>query len=791
MEHRIFLRAALNLLVELDRTAPQLGMMDPIVLKAGSIKKASHLMNGVWKVKYVEVRRGMFSYYENAVSNVGNHHRMSSLDRNVTSSGAGGGGGGGNHHHHHHDNDLLNGGELLRKNIPLEASTCMCRAVKLHQKALNFSPSGAIFELTTTTTTPNNNNKKNANHSSNLGSSMNASGSIQNSSNNNNINNNSNNMSTTTIKRLWMATSRVERQAWMNAINNAMVGGSVTRGDTSLMDQQQNIRRTIRTSPYRNDIRKYMKQQSILRSAKTSIDYLYGLRELLNHSLHIPVEWIRKQQQHQQQSALTQIDNNFQNSYNNSANNSSNNNSFSNGAFHETTVELSVDQLRRDLQRDAVQINGVVYRGDSPHGPERIFGALTRCIMNVGRGSTTNATTSTINCNNNNDGDDAAATAAAVVPPTMTATTTATTDLRESKALLYARDILLAGNRTRSGGDSYFCVETLCSNADLVVLVPSGKEVQPVEITVSEDDADDPLQNRFNDKSDWIRTKSKLQRSWRRHYVVLSEGMLSYYEGATPRPHGLRGQQVLADAVISIAKKKSKDSGNLIDINHDEYIVSISLKEGTTKDRLLLFDSETKLLDWVYALECVTKTKPATEVTRKTLRRRLSSNEIEPSTTTVSTMSSILTSAQQATMDLALKVGLDAALVEKRVKNLEHRATCGVRVSVSACTEYKVCTTDPQGDDDQDTWATIQAHFLQSFRISGGSAGRIMRGEELVRFSIVNCLDPTPKTGADGTVTLSPASTMRSRINRRMFRNNSNDHDLIDLVQPTAGGTSD
>ena len=476
-------------------------------------------------------------------------------------------------------------------------------------------------------------------------------------------------------------------------------------------------------------------------------------------------------------------------------------------------MELSVDQLRRDLQRDAVRINGVVFRGDSSHGPERIFGALTRCIMNVGRNGSavTTATTSvdsaSIAAGNTDDSTNAhpngCTIGAAEPPPTppavsttaiavaTTTTAAATSDIRESKALVYARDILLAGNRTRSGGDSYFCVETLCSNPDLVVLVPSGKEVQPVDITVSEDDSDDSLHNRFNDKCDWIRTKSKLQRSWRRHYVVLSEGMLSYYEGATPRPHGLRGQQVLADAVISITKKKSKDSGNLIDINYDEYIVSISLKEGTTKDRLLLFDSETKLLDWIYALECVTKAKPSNEVTRKTLRRRMSSNEIEPSTGAANTtMRSILTSAQQATIDHALKVGLDVALVEKRLKNLEHRATCGVLVSVSASTEYKLCTTDPQGDEEQDTWATIQSHFLQSFRISGGSAGRIVRGEEVVRFSVLNCLGPS--AGTEGTPgTLSPASTMRSRINRRMFRNNSADHEFIELVQPTAGGTSD
>lgn len=601
-------------------------------------------MNGVWKVKYVEIRRGMFSYYENAVSNVGS--RVGDPQGEL----------------------------LLRKNIPLEASTCTCRAVKLHQKALNFSPGGAIFELA-----------------------------CSNSSNN---------------KRLWMATSREERQAWMQVINNAMVGGSVTRGD-SLVDHRGLVRTVSGRSPFKTDLRKYLKQQSSMRAAKTAPEYITGLRELLNESLHVPVKWIAKQ-------GLLFNDN------------SNGHNSLSASAFQEETVALSMDQLWRDLQRDSVSINGKVFRGDSSHGPERILGALTRRILRVGRSSEASGNRS---------------------------------DLRESKALVYARDLLLAGNRTRSGGDSYYCVNTLCSNADLVVVVPSGAEAEPVEIDVSEDDSDESFHTRFNDKSGWVRTRSKLQRTWRKHYFVLSEGTLSYYEGTTPRPHGLRGQRVLADASISITKRKAKENGNLT--IHDEFILTISLKDGTTKDRLLLFESEDKLLDWVYALECVTKAKPSVEATRKAHRRRASGNE---DLCLANSMADVLNGAQQSTLEHALKLGLDPEYVKNRLANFAQRTTSAVRVSVRACTEYKVCTTNPQGDDDQDTWATIRAHFLQAFRISGGPNGRIMRGEEIVRLSVVNCLEPSPQPATNSDFAVSPTS-MRARINRRIFRNPSVDDD--------------
>jgi len=641
MEHRIFLKAALNLLTERDRHAPELGMMDPIVLKAGALKKASHLMNGVWKVKYVEIRRGMFSYYENASRK-----------------------------------DDPQGELLLRKNIPLEAAVCTCRAVKLHQKALNFSPGGAIFELGVSAS------------SSNTGDSS--------------------KKSSSTSTRLWMATSREERQAWIHAINNAMVGGSVTRGD-SVVDHRGIVRTVSGRSPFKTDLRKYLKVQSQLRSAKTESDYLLGFRELLNQHLLIPVKWIAKQgtEKDGSDSAVP-------------------------SAFAEETVARSVDQLWRDLQRDSVSIDGEVFRGDGSHGPERILGALTRSLLQSGRNSKTRS------------------------------------DLRESKALVYARDILLAGNRTRSGGDSYYCVSTLCQNPDLVVVVPSAAEVEPVAIDISEDDSDESFHTRFNDKSGWIKTRNKLQRTWRKQYFVLSEGTLSFYEGAIPRPHGLRGQRVLTDAILSVSKKSANQNGN--PSNCDQFILTIALKDSATKDRLMLFESEDRLLDWVYALECVTRAMATSDMSAKKSNRRrsASANSNDFQNQPVGSMGDILNEAQQSTLEHALKVDMDRDYVMNRLANVSQRATSAIRVSVNACTEYNVCTTDPQGDESQDKWGVIQAHFLQAFKITGGPNGRIMRGEEIVRLSVVDCIgSDSAQANAEGGP-ISPTS-MRARLNRRIF----------------------
>jgi hypothetical protein len=514
-ENRLLLRAVWDLLAERDRQAPVVGMMDPVILKAGPLKKASHVVRGTWKIKYVEIRRGMFSYYEDVLSSQtpsssttpgsGSHGLMTGKDPFD-----------GDHHMH------LPGavGQLLRKDIPLDAQSCQCRPVKLHQKALNLAPGGAIFEL-----------------------------------------------STGDSKRLWMAKSREERQAWMLALNHAMVGGSVTRGDgvfggatvlplpfsasgsdisdgdvptesmppggvgetedapfasltsppTSPERKRAPLRQgseetagsftggtpmekivryskgstataassiggasvlgsmsTIanrRSSPEKNDLRQYIKVQSQLRNAGSKVDYIRVLRNDLvaRPPLTVPVQWIAKQ-------------------------------GFDNAGecFREESVHMSVDQLFRDLRRDSVRINKELYRGDShPHGAEQIIGALVRHLLAVA-----------------ND------------PRDMGGSPAAPCSVSESQAMAYARDILLSGNRTRSGGDSYYTINSLCRNDHLVVIVPNAAvETAPVQIRILKDSvkAISAVPGR-GEKSGWIRTRSKLQRHWKKTILRVVRG---------------------------------------------------------------------------------------------------------------------------------------------------------------------------------------------------------------------------------------------------------------------------
>ncbi|CAB9503045.1 expressed unknown protein [Seminavis robusta] len=613
MEHRIFLKAVLELLAQRDKVATEVGMNDPNVLKSGPLKKASHLMRGIWKVKYIEIRRGMFSYYEDA------------SNRNANES-----------------------SNLLRKNIPLEANACHCRAVRLHQKAWNITPRGAIFELAITGRP----------------------------------------------KRLWMANSREERQAWIQAIHDAMVGGSVTRGGNINQKTQES-----KMSPYKEDIKKYQKVQGMLRNAKTKEDYVIALRTIFRHDLNVPVKIIIEQTEQESKP-----------------------NSDVKGAFHEGDVKFGVDQLYKDLLRDTLKINSELYNGNSGHAPERITGDLARRILLCGR----------------RDDD---------------TTTASKYDMSESQALAYARDVLLSGNRTRSGGDAYFCVDTLCKNEELVVLVPSSMEAEPVSITVSRDDDDDAIGNDLHSKSGWLRTRRRTRNAWVKAYFVLSEGTLSFYEHALPRPHGLQGQLAISEATMSVAREEQKGNG---------FVLTIVAKDKV--ERQLLFESEERLLVWAYALECVAKSKggaaPATltkamkgvmaRMPRVSIVGVVGANPIainpnhprSAGNFAEDTAMEGASLAEAALKEHVANLGLDFKDLGSRLAAFANQSSPTVKVAIEAGTVYKVCTLDPEGVESKDTWAIIEATFLQDFRVSGGPNGRIIRGQETVRIDVSRCSAP-------------------------------------------------
>ncbi len=585
MEHRIFLRALLGLLNERESTATEIGMNDPNVIKCGPLKKASHVLSGIWKMKYVEIRRGMLTYFEDTVSG----------DRDACS--------------------------LLQKNIPLDSNETSCRAVKIHRNGLNMVP-GAIFELK-------------------VGK----------------------------FGRLWLARSRAERQTWIEAINQAMVGRSITQDATHDHGKSGAVNSR---SPYKDDLKQYLKVKAVLKNAKSKREYINGMASLAGEKeyLTIPIRWI-----------MAQIDNG----------NVRADSSGSMGAFVDESLHSGVEQLWRDLRRDTVKINDELFKGDSGHGAEKMVGALTRNILAVSRSDSKYYRYA----------------------------------ISESKAVSYARDILLSINRTSSGGDSYFCIDTLSSNSDLVVLVPSSREAEPLSITVELDESDDFDDDRVNDnKTGWIRTRNQNQKSWRKRFFILSESTLIFYRNATPRPHGFRKQIGVTDATISVGRARDRPG---------YFVVSIDPKGGF-QERYLYFNSIDRAISWAYALEYVAKSSNENRSKNSTL--------LEPEDPSESRQM-----IEQAMKKHLENLGLDTKDIEDRLVRLSAKKFSRVRISAQASTEYKLCTNDPQGDDG-DTWATLTATFLQRFRIT---SGRIVGGEEIVRVGVSGCSKVADCTdGANG-----------------------------------------
>ena len=572
-EHRIFLRAALDMLTERDQLRMYADVNDPNnIIKTGTLRKASHRIKGVWKTKHVEIREGVFSYLSGGSS--GSKNRSSST----------------------------------RKDVLLRASSCTCRAVKI--RSVKIRPSnfgnGFVFELK-----------------------------IQGGS-----------------RRLWMANTREERLSWMQAIHSAMIGASVTRSDNFLEyhvdngDSNNNNNNNSSSnsgkkkgnkipanSPYQPYLEQYIEVGEACARAETKAEYLSALTSLKGKTITVPVQWMK-----------SQLDDTPAES-----------------AFLENDISSSVEQLWKDLVRDSVEINGHVLTGESFHGPERIVGKLTQQILFSDK------------CQNNSH-DDA-------------------NRISESQSVLYARNILLGADRTRTGGDSYYCAENLCTNRNLVVICPSSTEANPLSITVhapSSDGGGSSQRDQCHGDSPTelrsiVATRSSLDEYWKKLHLVLSESSVYFFDESDKKccqllkTIDLTGANVTASS--NCTDRDSQTIGRVI-------TVITAGDEGLTKE--FLFEDEFDFFLWRSSFE-----KAA--------------------------------------------VGNGSNGTPLLVKNqlVKESEASTVDVSVKVSTEYKMCTLDPQGIESEDTWGTIRTTFKQQFRLSGGPSGRIFRGDEVVQLELI------------------------------------------------------
>jgi hypothetical protein len=147
----------------------------------------------------------------------------------------------------------------------------------------------------------------------------------------------------------------------------------------------------------------------------------------------------------------------------------------------QTLLAVETSQIWKDLQRDAVAINGELIRGES--GTEAMVGALMRHIMDrveIVRSIDDDVRGANGSKARNGNGD------RHHKDSVKQKKVFSRFDITEAQTLACARDILILCNRTQSGGDTYFCVDSLlCDKSkDLCIITPLAAEADPIAINV-------------------------------------------------------------------------------------------------------------------------------------------------------------------------------------------------------------------------------------------------------------------------------------------------------------------
>ena len=252
-EHSLLLQAVLQLLAERERVGVE-GSIDAVdnIQKKGPLKKLSFAVGrrkmrptaGAWVVKYVELRQGNLTYYQDS----------------------------GNQQH-----------DAGRKIVHLRQ-----HEAQVEESTEKRGP-GFVFELL-----------------------------IQGSP-----------------AMFWSARSEEERQAWIRAIQGAMIG--------------EKARKEVDMTPYQESLKVYQELRETVQTAETAEVYLEAAQKAATgiDSLQLPVQWVRDQHQRQ------------------------------------VLVKSKANEFLRALRQLSFSINGYVIMRTTPLAAERVVGSLTRCILEL------------------------------------------------------------------------------------------------------------------------------------------------------------------------------------------------------------------------------------------------------------------------------------------------------------------------------------------------------------------------------------------------------------------------
>lgn len=406
-EREIFLRAALQLLDCKDFVSSDMNHSNSNnslsnysrhraesfslnVIKFGKLRKASRAAgfsgNTIWKIKYIEIFHGLFSYEDEGYNNFMDNWSI-----------------------HKNDNENKNNLKIISLNI----NTCRCRAYK---KTPGVND---MFELSIVGGT----------------------------------------------RRIWQASSEEERDEWVNAIKNAMIGSAgdfvgQNVGQPIINLNENSKKSSISSNFFKNSnhcelgfSKQYTPGITIFKNIRTMAynisnvnDYRIMLDSIKKDKIKVtvPVSYIK----------MTM----------------SNSNSFRDTpSLHILGRSVDSSQVWKDLQRDTIRVNGDTISGEN--GPESMIGSIVRHIFD--KVQTIRAKISASLCEG-------------ILSGSSETGSDYNFDLTEAQVMACARDLLIFCNRTQSGGDTYFCVDSLLCNKEkeLCILAPLASESDPLEIFV-------------------------------------------------------------------------------------------------------------------------------------------------------------------------------------------------------------------------------------------------------------------------------------------------------------------
>ena len=335
---------------------------------------------------------------------------------------------------------------------------------------------------------------------------------------------------------LWMTKSEEGCKGWVRAINQAMIGE---------VDDSRDF--PLDATLYQTAIDDYQAVQTSLREVNTRQEYLVAMDTLLyrqtaSSALRVPMKWIRDNVLEEEKSEQEQ---------------------------HITASERIKDTVRefwKNLCNTSVVLNGCLVEADNTYSGERVIGALSRCILEFDKVENTQDFEQIFNS-------------------LKQASKESKSFITELEAVSYSRTILNGALQSTSRGDIKAAVEELFRNDYVAYTILESSEPLHIDVSYAGDDFSENRPRPTELNAGWIETKSKKSKKWNMRYFMFSEGVLSHFQRADPRPYRLCSQMVLRDANITVLE------GNMMSI------------ELQGRKRLLRFGDRGELVRWKAIIE--------------------------------------------------------------------------------------------------------------------------------------------------------------------------------------------